>query len=165
MGGCCEISSTWKISDVTENPCVLAFAILLEMSSHLLSKARSHISIVCHHRCSGHCAGAARYQKTARASLPSSLHPHRRCAPCHTPHVEWSRQAGYHNYYLNGKQKWKGLLIEARGSAPKVVWKARLETKLNIIIIYFSSCYFYFLDHIYSPYNWFPYCFEVQLCT
>ena len=65
---------------MTVNPCVLAFAILLEMPSHLLSKARSHTSIVYQHRCSGDCAGAGTGIKPARESL---LHPHRRCAPCH----------------------------------------------------------------------------------
>ena len=30
----------------------------------------------------------------------------------------------------NGKKKWKGLLIEARGSTAKVIWKVRLETIL-----------------------------------
>ena len=35
----------------------------------------------------------------------------------------------------NGRQRWKGLLIEARGSAPKAIWWVRLETKINIIVI------------------------------
>ena len=92
-----EINPTGKISDVTVYPCVLAFAILLMMSIHLLSKAK--LGLIPRLCVSTDAVGIAWEPEHDQNQLE---HRCRRCtlivdvrlATRLPKHVEWSRQAG-----------------------------------------------------------------------